>query len=119
MIEPDRGPRDRAAEARRRRGVRCGRLAQSGGAGRGRRACFQVAAREGKLELRFGNRAIDSARIRRGDLVWRTHDPDLDKVARPYTEAATPVRKQPVDVRVIAREGEPLATEWTCREHDA
>ena len=74
---------------------------------------FQVEEREGKLELRFGNRAVDPRRIRRGDLVWRTHDPDLDKVARPYLEAATPVRKQAVDVRVVAREGEPLVAEWT------
>src|SRR3954453_6944777 len=75
---------------------------------------FQVEAREGKLELRFGNRAVDTRRIRRGDLVWRTHDPELDKVARPYLEATMPVRKQGVDVRVVAREGEPLLTEWTA-----
>ena len=36
---------------------------------------FQVVRGDGKLELRFGNGAIDPARIRRGDLVWRTHDP--------------------------------------------
>ena len=40
------------------------------------------------------------------------HDPDLDKLVRPYTEASTPLRKQPVSVRVTAREGAPLATEW-------
>jgi putative protease len=74
---------------------------------------FQVEPRGGRLELRFGNRAIDPRRIRRGDLVWRTHDPDLDKAARPYLEATTPLRKQPVDVRVVAREGEPLVSEWT------
>ncbi len=41
---------------------------------------FQVIRREGTLELAFGNGAVDLSRIRRGDLVWRTHDPDLDKV---------------------------------------
>jgi U32 family peptidase len=76
---------------------------------------FEVIARNRQLELRFANRSIDTRRIRPGDLVWRTHDPDLDKIARPYLDAATPVRKQPVDVRVIAREGEPLVTEWTVR----
>jgi len=25
------------------------------------------------------------------DLVWRTHDPDLDKAVRPFLDAATPV----------------------------
>jgi putative protease len=73
---------------------------------------FEVAAREGQLELRFGNGAIDAGRIRRGDLVWRTHDPDLDKAVRPFLEAATPVHKQPVSVRVLAREGAPLEAVW-------
>jgi putative protease len=63
-------------------------------------------------EVRFGNGVVDVRRIRRGDLVWRTHDPDLDKLARPYVEAAAPLRKQPVTVRVTAREGAPLTSEW-------
>jgi U32 family peptidase len=74
---------------------------------------FQVAAREGDLELSFANGAIDSRRIRRGDLVWRTHDPEIDKAVRPYLDPMAPVRKQPVAVRVIAREGLPLRSEWT------
>jgi putative protease len=69
---------------------------------------FEVSGRE----LRFGNGAIDSSRIRRGDWVWRTHDPDLDKAVRPYIEASAPLRKQPVSVRAKAREGEPLETKW-------
>jgi putative protease len=69
---------------------------------------FEVSDRE----IRFGNGVLDIARIRGGDLVWRTHDPDLDRAARPYLEAATPLHKQPVDVRVTAREGAPLETEW-------
>src|ERR1039458_10328737 len=64
-------------------------------------------------ELRFGNGAIHGDRIRRGDLVWRTHDPDVDKAARVYTEAATPLRKQAVTLRVVAHEGERLRTVWT------
>ena len=64
-------------------------------------------------ELRFGNGAIRGERIRPGDLVWRTHDPDVDKAARVYTEAATPIRKQTVKVRVVAREGERLRSVWT------
>jgi putative protease len=75
---------------------------------------FEMARRDGHVELRFGNRAIDPRRIRRGDLVWRTHDPDLDKAARPYTEAVAPVRRQRLNVRVVAREGEPLASWWEC-----
>ena len=70
---------------------------------------FHVTGREGKLELAFGNGAINTGRIRRGDLVWRTHDPDIDKVVR-----AVQPRKQAVSVKVIAREGEPLRTSWTA-----
>jgi U32 family peptidase len=64
-------------------------------------------------ELRFGNGAINPSRIARGDLVWRTHDPDIDKLARVYTEATTPLHKQAVDLRVVAHEGERLRTVWT------
>jgi putative protease len=65
-------------------------------------------------ELRFGNGVIHTGRIRRGDLVWRTHDPDIDKAARVYTEATAPLRKQPVSVRITAHQGEPLRTVWTA-----
>lgn len=68
--------------------------------------------RNGQLELQFGNGVINVARIRSGDLVWRTHDPDLDKVARPFTQAAAPVHKQPLHIRVTAHEGAPLVVEW-------
>jgi putative protease len=73
---------------------------------------FEVRRRGGKLELRFANGAIDCSRIRSGDLLWRTHDPDLDKAARPFLKPAAPVAKQPVNIRAIAREGEPLTAEW-------
>ena len=65
----------------------------------------------GKLELRFGNRAVDFGRIRAGDLLWRTSDPDLGKAVR-----ALPVQRQVVVVKAIAREGAPLETEWRLRD---
>ena len=67
----------------------------------------------GKLELRFANGQIDFSRIRAGDLVWRTHDPDIAKAARRFTDAARPVHKQPLKVRAVAHEGQPLVCEWT------
>ncbi len=69
-------------------------------------------APNGNLELAFGNRAVNVGRIRPGDLVWRTHDPEIDRLARPYTSAEVPVTRQKVDVRVVAREGQPLEVEW-------
>ena len=66
----------------------------------------------GNIELAFANGALNTSRIRPGDLVWRTHDPEIDKAARPYTSAASPVSKQKVNVRAVAREGRPLELEW-------
>jgi putative protease len=66
-----------------------------------------------RLELRFGNGAVRFERIRPGDRIWRTDDPDLERAARLYTQAAAPVSRQPVLVRVTAGEGEPLVTEWS------
>jgi putative protease len=74
---------------------------------------YQVlSAPGGNLALGFANGAVNPARIRPGDLVWRTHDPEIDKAARPYTAAGASVRKQKVDVRVVARAGQPLELEW-------
>ena len=68
---------------------------------------------KGRLEVRFGNGALNFARIRPGDLLWRSDDPELDKAARPYTQATTPVAKQPLHVHVVAHEGAPLQLAWT------
>ncbi len=65
------------------------------------------------IELTFANGAVKFDRIRAGDLVWRTHDPNLDRAARPFLDPASPVAKQPVAIHVIAKEGEPLEAEWS------
>ena len=65
-----------------------------------------------RLELYFGNRVIDFARIRSGDWVWRSHDVNVDKAGKPFTHANTPVHKQPVNVHVVAKEGQSLALTW-------
>ena len=70
-------------------------------------------ALDAAMELRFGNAAINFSRIRKGDLVWRTHDPDLDRLVKPYTSPAAPLAKQTVDVSIQAREGENLSITWT------
>ncbi|MBV6430316.1 MAG: hypothetical protein IANPNBLG_00425 [Bryobacteraceae bacterium] len=73
--------------------------------------------RDGKWELRFANRAIDFSRIRAGDLVWRSSDPNTAKAARPFLDPPAPLRTQPVQVRVVAAEGAPLAAEWSLVNH--
>jgi putative protease len=77
---------------------------------------YQAVPRGKFVEVRFANGALDCPRIRPGDLLWRTHDPDLDKAVRPLAAAAAPVRRQPVRVRVTAREGALLETEWALAE---
>jgi putative protease len=75
--------------------------------------------RAGTIEVEFANGAIHFSRIRPGDLVWRTHDPELDKFLRPLLEPAAPVARQVVDVEVRAREGEALVAVWRLRAQPA
>ncbi|MFL6215972.1 MAG: DUF3656 domain-containing protein, partial [Blastocatellia bacterium] len=73
--------------------------------------------RGGQLQLQFGKGAINFRRIRKGDLVWRTHDPELDKAARPFMQPAAPVHRQSLRARVTARIDEPLVIEFILADH--
>lgn len=66
----------------------------------------------GLAELEFANRAVDLQRIRAGDLLWRSDDPEIAKFAKTWTEASAPVYRRPVDVRVEAVVGEPLRMQF-------
>ena len=79
----------------------------------GGRVYEALPGRGGELEVRFGNGAIQLDRIRPGDLVWRTDDPDIDRAARPYTQATAPVARQGVRVHVTGCIGEMLRAEWS------
>ena len=68
---------------------------------------------DGDVELRFANGAIRFDRIRAGDVVWRTADPEVERAARVFTQATVPVARQRVTVEVHAEEGQPLRTTWT------
>lgn len=68
---------------------------------------------DGLVELAFGNRSIDSTRIRKGDLVWRSDDPELSRVVKPLLETTTPIARQRLDLHVVAEEGKPLQTVWS------
>lgn len=79
---------------------------------------FDIAARpDGTVELGFGRGSIKAHRIRPGDIVWRTHDPDVDRAARKFTQATAPVARQRVDIHVGAHESEPLVVEWSLSAH--
>ncbi len=76
---------------------------------------YEVTPRGGVFkEVTFANGAIRFDRIRIGDILWRTDDPTVHSQARQFTEAQGPVRKQRVDIHVVAQEGLPLRATWTC-----
>ncbi len=66
-----------------------------------------------EVELQFGNGAVRFARIRAGDWLWRTHDPEIDRISRPFLDPSVPVARQRVNVSVEAREGAPLRAVWS------
>lgn len=82
----------------------------------GGRVFHAVRQLDGTIELAFANGAVRFERIRAGDVVWRTHDPDLDRLSRPFTNAANPVARQPVRVHVQAREGALLSAIWSIEK---
>lgn len=73
---------------------------------------FEVRPSRRGLEVFFGRGCVNPSRIRPGDQVWRTSDPDTERTARPFVEATSPLRRQPVDVRIEAHEGQSLLFEW-------
>lgn len=66
----------------------------------------------GLLQIWFGNGEISFERIRPGDRLWRSHDPELDRVARRLIASPTPAYRKRVNINVVARVGEPLKMEW-------
>jgi putative protease len=74
---------------------------------------YHVTARsDGRLEIEFANDAVDFRRIRPGDLLWRTHDPETDRAARPFIDPPAPVQRRDLAVQVVAHEGAPLELTW-------
>jgi putative protease len=70
---------------------------------------------DGSLRLAFGHDSVDASRVQPGDWVWRTHDPDIDRAARSFTQAETPLRRQALTAHVTARVGHPVQIEWRLR----
>lgn len=78
---------------------------------------FEIVPHAAGLELRFGRDALRFERIRAGDLLWRSDDPDLDRELRAYTQAKSPIQRQPLRVHVVAREGQPVQLTWQLIKH--
>lgn len=71
-----------------------------------------ITLKNGQTELNFGKNTVNFTRIRVGDLVWRTDDPEIEKIAKPFTQAKTAVAKQPLNIDVKASAGKPLEITW-------
>ena len=69
-----------------------------------------------RVELEFGHGEIDFSRIRIGDLVWRTRDPQLNKRLKPLTHTTVPIFTRPVSMQVHATVGQPLKIEMELLE---
>ena len=60
------------------------------------------------VELRFGQGDVNFARIRVGDKLWKTNDPELDKRVRQTFAGDVPKFSRPITAEVHGRAGTPL-----------
>jgi putative protease len=73
---------------------------------RGRSLTEPVAS--GRVELAFARGAIDVAALRPGQAVWKTDDPELTARLRKSFAGDALRRRQPIDLDVTVKVGEPL-----------
>ncbi|MFM9059949.1 MAG: DUF3656 domain-containing protein [Planctomycetaceae bacterium] len=62
----------------------------------------------GRVELAFGQGAVDIGALKPGQAVWKTDDPQLTARLRKTFTGDVPLRRQPVDVHVSVAPGEPV-----------
>jgi len=60
------------------------------------------------VKLAFAHDGIDFSRIKVGDWVWRSHDPQLIKSLKPITTTEVPLFTRPVNFEVTAKGGTPI-----------
>ena len=66
---------------------------------------YSVELQNGEATLAFGRDRIDFRKIRAGDKLWKTSDPELDRQVRQSYEGETPKFQRPVWVEVQGAEG--------------
>lgn len=69
---------------------------------------YQVQPRGAETLLRFGRGDIDFDRVRPGNRVWKTNDPELDRRLRQTFEGDQIRFRRPVDLEVHGHAGAPL-----------
>ena len=71
----------------------------------------------GFMNLAFAGGALRPARIRPGDLLWRTDDPALEKLLKPVTQPTAPLHKQQLHVLAEAAPDQPLRLTFSLVIH--
>ncbi len=69
---------------------------------------YQVDAKAGETTLRFGRGDIDFGRVKAGQLVWKTNDPELDRRVRQSYEGDQIRFRRPLHLDVHGHAGAPL-----------
>src|SRR5688572_15481365 len=69
---------------------------------------YQVRSHGGETLLRFGYGDVDFNRINRGDRVWKTNDPELDRRVRQTFAGDQPRFQRPIHFEVHGYTGQPL-----------
>jgi U32 family peptidase len=69
---------------------------------------YQVRSHGNETVLRFGHGDVDFSRINRGDRVWKTNDPELDRRVRQTFAGDQPRFQRPIHFEVHGAAGKPL-----------
>ena len=69
------------------------------------------------VKLAFEHGRIDFDRIRVGDWVWRSHDPQLIKSLKPITTTEVPLFTRPINFDVTANGGSPIKIVANVENH--
>jgi putative protease len=65
---------------------------------------YEVTERKtGRVELKFGKGEVDFGRIRVGDWVWRSHDPQIARRLKLITTTEVPLTTRPIVFEVTAK----------------
>ncbi len=61
-----------------------------------------------RCEISFRRDSLDTRKLREGDRVWKTSDPDYERRWQQAGKAETPIYRRPVYFTVVGQLGEPL-----------
>ncbi|HYX15093.1 MAG TPA: DUF3656 domain-containing protein [Nostoc sp.] len=69
---------------------------------------YAVVSKGKETMLTFGRNDLNLRRVRIGDRIWKTSDPELDKQLRQSFAGENPQFQRPIDVEVYGEIGQPL-----------